>query len=311
MTFINRLLPERSYLNFVFTSKNKDSETYYVKLPFYENIEIDETKKNEFSILKPVADSSPIPIYTNGSIRTFNINFKLNLLHLRDQLLTPESLGFIEDPSKYSKSTEKEKAKFKNINLKSTSLKKVPYSKILFERYVKGNTDYNSVINSGNNIPVLTNKDQKIIDQYLFWTNIIKSSMVKEDSNFGTIPFIFLNHGSMYQNIMCVAQSYSIKISKDINYHIETLTPHIITVSMELIDAISLKNKTFLEENSEVPKSFTELFQSIDNFPKDIDVSLGWNSVINEPYSIDSVHYEEFTAPFSSSYPITTEYLLI
>jgi len=82
-------------------------------------------------------------------------------------------------------------------------------------------------------------KDQqvkyRIIDLIIYWTNIIRSSVVNYSKNpiYGP-PIIRLNHGIMYQNIPCICTNYSINHNEAAGYDIDTLLPRQLTVNLKL-----------------------------------------------------------------------------
>lgn len=75
----------------------------------------------------------------------------------------------------------------------------------------------------------------KIIDLIIYWTNIIRSSVVNYTNNpiYGP-PIIRLRHGIMYQDIPCICQSYSIDFNEAMGYDPDTLLPRQISISLKL-----------------------------------------------------------------------------
>lgn len=74
-----------------------------------------------------------------------------------------------------------------------------------------------------------------IIDQTLYWINIIRSCVSNNTQNplYGP-PVIRINHGIMYQNVPCICTDYSLKFNEAAGYDIDTLMPLQTQVTMQL-----------------------------------------------------------------------------
>ena len=79
------------------------------------------------------------------------------------------------------------------------------------------------------------NLKYRIIDLIIYWTNIIRSSVVNYSKNpiYGP-PVIRLNHGILYQNIPCICTDYSIDYNEAAGYDLDTLLPRQIKVNLKL-----------------------------------------------------------------------------
>ena len=75
----------------------------------------------------------------------------------------------------------------------------------------------------------------RIIDLIIYWTNIIRSSVVNNASNplYGP-PTIRLRHGILYQDIPCICTDYSISYNEEAGYDINTLLPRQLKITMKL-----------------------------------------------------------------------------
>jgi hypothetical protein len=75
----------------------------------------------------------------------------------------------------------------------------------------------------------------RIIDLIIYWTNIIRSSVVNYSKNpiYGP-PIIRLNHGILYQNIPCICTNYSIDYNEAAGYDPDTLLPRQLKVTLKL-----------------------------------------------------------------------------
>ena len=78
----------------------------------------------------------------------------------------------------------------------------------------------------------------RIIDLIIYWTNIIRSSVVNYSKNpiYGP-PIIRLSHGVLYQNIPCICTDYSIDYNEAAGYDIDTLLPRQLKINMKLEEA--------------------------------------------------------------------------
>tara|TARA_R110002126_G_scaffold564_1_gene3562 strand:+ start:582 stop:1577 length:996 start_codon:yes stop_codon:yes gene_type:complete len=75
----------------------------------------------------------------------------------------------------------------------------------------------------------------RIIDLIIYWTNIIRSSVVNNAKNpiYGP-PVIRLRHGILYQDIPCICTNYSIDYNEAAGYDMDTLLPRQLKINMKL-----------------------------------------------------------------------------
>jgi len=111
---VSRALPERSHLSFYFPIPKKGgSGSYYViRLPFYENINVKESKKARYQTYKLISRSSNLYSYLGADSRHLSLDFYITLPHLMD--LHPEATQTtdIYNIVDSSKNLEAEKKKF-------------------------------------------------------------------------------------------------------------------------------------------------------------------------------------------------------
>ena len=136
----------------------------------------------------------------------------------------------------------------------------------------------------------------KVLDQVVFFTNVIRSGVLsKGKGNTSPPPVVYLNHGILYQNVPCICTDYNLSISKQETYDLPTLLPYTLKFSVNLVEAYGYAKKTkFLFENvggfeqSQVGEELASKYeQSVGEF------DYGWTSIINEPYSLDSLASEK------------------
>ena len=112
----------------------------------------------------------------------------------------------------------------------------------------------------------------KIIDLIIYWTNIIRSSVVNNSKNplYGP-PIIRLHHGILYQNIPCICTNYSIDYNEAAGYDLDTLLPRQLKITMKL---------------EEIRAGDFKKFDTTDPIMK--DNLAGWESVVlDEHHSMD------------------------
>jgi len=75
----------------------------------------------------------------------------------------------------------------------------------------------------------------RIIDLIIYWTNIIRSSVVNNSENplYGP-PVIRLRHGILYQDIPCICTNYTIDYNEAAGYDLDTLLPRQLKITMKL-----------------------------------------------------------------------------
>lgn len=75
----------------------------------------------------------------------------------------------------------------------------------------------------------------RIIDIIIYWTNIIRASVVNNAKNplYGP-PVIRLRHGILYQDIPCICTNYSIDYNEAAGYDMDTLLPRQLKITMKL-----------------------------------------------------------------------------
>ena len=75
----------------------------------------------------------------------------------------------------------------------------------------------------------------RIIDLIIYWTNIIRSSVVNYSKNpiYGP-PIIRLSHGILYQNVPCICTNYSIDFNEPAGYDLDTLLPRQLKITLKL-----------------------------------------------------------------------------
>lgn len=306
MYIIDRALPQRSRLQFIFPNDNQSQRAskygYVASLPFFENITISESKKARYQKYSLISRSSNLYSYLGADSRQISLSFRMTLPHILEthngiskdrfqndisKIYSSEKDLFIEKTESkpedisiatklgkhYLKNLAKDSAKqvLNNPNMiKALSLPllqdlKVRYgvndqSDIDIRNKIKGAAastvsalfGKNSVIskqlgkgaaesidagfNRVSNQNLLADQNRyKIIDIIVFWTNVIRASVINNAHNplLGP-PIIRLSHGIMYQDIPCLCMNYSIEAEDEAGYDLQTLLPRRIKFNLDL-----------------------------------------------------------------------------
>lgn len=115
----------------------------------------------------------------------------------------------------------------------------------------------------------------RIIDIIIYWTNIIRASVVNYSKNpiYGP-PIIRLRHGILYQDIPCICTNYSIDYNETAGYDIDTLLPRQLKINMKLEE---IRTGDFGEFNPEDANNIIKR-----------DNLAGWEAVVlGETHSMD------------------------
>ena len=260
-----RLLEQRSRLEFNYPRDAAAGDAFVaVFLPFYENPIISESKSANYAEYDILGRSSSLFAYTSSKARKFKVDLQYTLPHLLQMDMTQSRF------KNYFTTTEDAKNEFFDIG-KPTTVSQTQAQK-LFEEYSQVFADVNDASKLLFSVEEFPPQTIKCIDTLLFFVNVLRSSVYNNAVNpLQGPPLVRLTHGSMYQSIPCIVRNYDISVDEQAGYHVETLTPNRIKVSIEL-NEVRAGNFGYFEKATGVSR----------------DNLAGWESVIGEPYSIDS-----------------------
>jgi predicted glycosyltransferase len=229
----DRLLPERSNLVFYFPNTKQGASPTQITLPFFENISITETKKARYQDFKLLGRSSNLYGYMGADSRVLTISFNMNLLHILEEYPGVNQANYIKfDFISNAQGPLLPKNALLNraSKLSQKFLTKTNLASALPNLNVT-NQQQQAIINSVNNA---TNRD-KVVDLMVFWSNIIRASVVNNAENpvMGP-PVIRFTHGILYEDIPCICKDYSITIKDAGAYDLNTLLPLILEIKMTL-----------------------------------------------------------------------------
>ena len=264
----DRKLPDRSKLIFQFPVPQVGGGKLTVTLPFFENIKITENKRARYQKYDLISRSSQLYTYLGADSRKFTLDFTMSFPHILEEhggnvsdflkfteaedpraqkaLFVSKALSFAlgvpVSPSgeKLSGTAKKIRENFANLFNTGDPLENASLEGVLgflddgvtgalnFVRNITGREDI---------VPEPTNVSQhdKIIDLVMYWTNIIRASVLNNGDNpiYGP-PIIRINHGILFQNIPCICTNYSIEPVEEGGYDVATLMPRRIRYTLSL-----------------------------------------------------------------------------
>lgn len=250
----SRYLAERSYLYYQYPqASNERSIEFY--LPMLENIEITESQRPNLATYDLIGRSGNLYSYLGAKSREFTLRFNITLPNILDYITNVglnqqfknsfryfynERTNNVRQFLKYSGRNEQLKVGDVNYYQKAKS-KLASFNPNLngatetnfMQNFVKFFKDL-GVLNqnySKNTNPTL----QEAVNYLILWTNILRTSTINKstDTSLGP-PMIYINHGTMYNNIPCICTGFNISIRTAAGYDLTSFTPRQIEVSLNL-----------------------------------------------------------------------------
>lgn len=270
----SRLLPERSFLYFSYPQPGdrRDVGFYF---PMFQNIAINESQKSRLSQLEILGRSGNLFTFQGANSRSFKLQFSFNLDHIY-HYVNEVGIPKIEFTNSKVREQEKWETRTGNrVNTKinyytvaTSKLKNEEATTNSFEKefisssFIRGTGEkiekmlsfelFNPTLpqeiskltnffqtNSQNksNIGQVSNLKDDSVNLLILLINVIRTSTVGNSFNTSLgLPTIYLNHGTMYNNIPCVCMNYNISVEEQSTYEIFSLTPKTIKVSLELME---------------------------------------------------------------------------
>lgn len=144
---------------------------------------------------------------------------------------------------------------------------------------------------TGSTIP---KPEKNAIEYFILLLNVIRTSTLNNsrNTNLGP-PKIYINHGTMYNNIPCVCSNYSVRLVSDAGYNLTTMTPQRVEISLSLM------------ENRVGNFGSFEPFKLISG-----ENIAGWEAVIEnrtmDPYNSTFGEYDKDVALFNEAFAINS-----
>jgi hypothetical protein len=293
----SRILPERSYLYFKYPQLEKDRSIEFY-FPFMENIEITESQRANLGVYDLVGRSGNLFTYQGAKSREFSLRFNITLPNVLDYMTNVGLNSQFSDSFRFffSERDEEKRRMLRKDNdgFREANVLRWPYdaySKSSFDAFYKerhpptgadlvlqGIANWVSeTLGSFEKFLGLSKPPQpkSVINYFLLLINVIRTSTINNSTNTSLgPPMIYINHGTMYNNIPCVCSNYSINIVNNAGYDLKSLSPRQIQITMNLSE-----NRTG-NFGGFVP--FEPVF-SINEDPLTSSENIyGWESLINE-----------------------------
>lgn len=228
----NRVLSDRSFLIFQYPSEQSENVGYKeLFLPFLENVDISESQNSNIASFDLLGRAGNLFAYTGAKSRNIKLKFNITFQHVLEELYgngikNVFQFGF----SVGLNSKQKRKEAFFTNNVRGAQ------SAVLFSvQNSAQQNNYFTQVATDSSIPKLDEKRAKALDLVVYWINIVRTSTLNnsKDVRLGP-PIIRLNHGSLYNNIPCVCDDYSVKVDGKSTYDLNTLTPMSVEINMNL-----------------------------------------------------------------------------
>jgi hypothetical protein len=265
----NRYLAERSFMYYIYPQPaGQPSLEFY--FPFLENIEISENQKPNLATYDLLGRNGNLYAYLGSRSREFSLKFNITLLNVLDYI-TNVGLGsqflnkIVEDKDYYNLSKNSlplseftsNTANNKNRNKNANFERRVQESIAAINDPSTGSKLLQSFINFSEGSVIANNENSERLNNFLaieasrlnasdkstkdavnytiVLLNIIRTSTINNSKNTSLgPPAIYLNHGTMYNNIPCICTGYSIDIKNGAGYDLLSLTPRQISISLTL-----------------------------------------------------------------------------
>jgi hypothetical protein len=209
-----RLIHKKSFIEFHFPS----SPTVLVaRLPFYENIDIKESRKANIVSYDPIGRNSSLYSYTGASSRKLKLSFALTVLHIQSMHDTSKMRFKPGDDPAATKTQIKEL-------MKAGAKPKTPP--------VGGGTDPKT---KGKRLEKVSSEPLNWVEYVAWWVNLVRSSVLSNQQNTTQgPPVIRLTHGELYQNIPCICHAYNISYDNAAGMDVDSLLSRRILITMDL-----------------------------------------------------------------------------
>lgn len=276
-----RYLEERAYLLIVFPEKGKGhssksiTSSKKVKLPFYENPIIQESKASRLATYKLLGRNSDLFSYLGADARTINLEVSLTLPHLHHFLYSTPWLdnGITLDSAPKFKFLKREQPKpdpfyaneplrtLDDLDEDSTSLARKNSNDPTGSTYTKNGAmiikssiasydqEYDTLINNDAAVDALVGDllPQSVADSaepdpksvraaYLYYINLLRATVLGSEELGIGCPIVRLNFGALYQDIPLIVTKYDLDIEDRFGYDTATLLPRRVTIKMQMLE---------------------------------------------------------------------------
>jgi hypothetical protein len=266
--YSSRYLADRSYLYYQYPqSAGKPPVEFF--LPMLENVDIQESQRSNLATIDLVGRAGNLYSYLGAKSREFTVKFFMTLPNIAEYSLR---VGLPTDVNKfkmYDMSLDWDKQK-----ISKNSENRIDYQKNGILKFKNARDSYGKNSPVFTNIQLQEDRRNSFIDFFkgkegkpswlfdndevtwfekllgitkkteltsdainymMIWINVIRTSTLNSGSNTSLgPPTIYINHGTMYNNIPCICNSFSISIQEGAGYDLVTLTPRRVEVTLSL-----------------------------------------------------------------------------
>ena len=267
--YSSRYLADRSYLYYQYPQAAGKSPIEFF-LPMLENIDIQESQKSNLATIDLVGRAGNLYSYLGAKSREFTVKFFMTLPNIAEYSLR---VGLPTDVNKF-KTYDMSLDWWDNYKVSKSSENRIDYQKNGILKFKNARDSYGKNSPVFTNVKLQEDRRNSFIDFFkgkegkpswlfdndevtwfekllgitkkteltsdainymMIWINVIRTSTLNSGSNTSLgPPTIYINHGTMYNNIPCICNSFSISIQEGAGYDLVTLTPRRVEVTLSL-----------------------------------------------------------------------------
>jgi len=284
----SRDLARQSFLEFHFPNR------LVARLPFYENVNIRESKEASYATLDPIGRSSSLYTYTGATSRKFKLSFHLTLPHIKDMVqghhmnrFTWASTGFQSNESlqklmkgeQVDSDAEPRQWEAPPILLEEDPIAGRPIGELATHEAKLEEFEERERKKKEEREGLLDDPDTygKLV---AWWTNLIRSSVLNNQKSVNQgPPIVRLTHGALYNNIPCICKSYNLSYDSKAGFQYELPMQYQVLGSWKKQYMISRRIKVELDLEEFRAGNFGD-FEGNSWDQVDRDNNAGWEAII-------------------------------
>lgn len=242
---------------------------------FMENVTIKESSKSRMGTHSPIGRNGSVYVHMGSDSREFNLQFNMTLPNIIEHTTIKSNgsgglldfnfggafdraMAKTQQLSRYINAVKEGPEELGGTGFPSTYKELVREADKVFQGYLDDQEiafQTRKVFNEGardlTNFAASTDDDRtKAVADVLFWLNLIRiSTMTHSQKPWLGPPILRLTHGLVYQNVPCIAKSWSVDVDGAAGYDNRTLLPRVIKVSMQLSE-VRLNNEKFHQQDN-------------------------------------------------------------
>jgi hypothetical protein len=302
VTFNPRLLPERSYLYYKYPQRSTERSIEFY-FPILENLEIAETQRPNLGVYDILGRPGNLFSYHGSKSREFSIKFFITLPNLIDHINNVGLNAQFSDSFRYFYSErelnrrmflkQQERVNWETLGMDpGASYNDIYYKNSIskYDSFLPPKNELDSLLEqlsqftNALKIPVFENPAQILnlfkkerprvlknaISYFMLLINVVRTSTINNSSNTSlSPPTIYINHGTMYNNIPCVCTNYNLRIVSENGYELKNMNPRRVEVTMNLSENRTGNFGDFIP--------WSKVIYTIEN----AENITGWESILN------------------------------